>query len=111
MLCRADMSGRRCLAGRRASVASFPLAWAFPTAESDARYDSPTASGGRSRCPDFAASLAREASRRVGSRMVPSPGFPCRASRAVYHPPSLPSCRSGWGLPSSSTPLFLHATA
>jgi hypothetical protein len=111
MLFRSDMSGRSFLSGLCASVESFPVEWAFPTAEYDARYDSPTAYGGRSRCQYFSASLARDASRRVGSSIVPSPGFPCRASRAVYHTPSLPPCRSCWGLPSALTPLFLHAAA
>jgi hypothetical protein len=108
---RSDLSGMRVLSGRRAAVETFPLSWAFPTADYDARYDSPTAYGGRSRCQDCSASLARDAARRGGSRIGPSPGFPCRASRAVDHTPSLPSCRSCWGLPRSSTPLFLHATA
>ena len=111
MLIRPDMSGMRVLSGLRASVETFPMSWAFPTAEYYARYDSPTAYGGRSRCPYCSASLARDAARRVGSSIVPSPGFPFRASRAVYHTPSLPSCRSCWGLPRSSTPLCLHATA
>ena len=90
MLIRSDMSGMSVLAGLRASVETFPVSWAFPTAEYDARYDSPTAYGGRSRCQYCSAALAREASRRVGASLVPSPGFPCRASRAVYHTPSLP---------------------
>src|SRR5437867_10615200 len=51
---------------------SFPLGWAFPTSEYYARYDSPTAYGGRSRCQYCSASLARDASRRVGSSIVPS---------------------------------------
>ena len=33
MLIRSDMSGMRVLSGVRASVESFPLSWAFPTAE------------------------------------------------------------------------------
>ena len=111
MLLRSDMSGMSFLCRLRASVETFPLWWAFPTSEYYARYDSPTAYGWRSRCQDCSATLSRDASRRAGSSIVPSPGFPCRASRAVYHTPSLPPCRSCWGLPSSSTPLFLHATA
>ena len=111
MLIRSDMSGMSVLSGLRASVESFPVWWAFPTAEYDARYDSPTAYGGRSRCQYFSAFLAPGASRHVGSSIVPSPGFPFCASRAVYHIPSLPPCRSCWGLPSSSTSLFLHAMA
>jgi hypothetical protein len=43
---RSHRSGMRCLAGLRAAVESCPLSWAFPTAESDARYESPTAYGG-----------------------------------------------------------------
>jgi len=84
------MSGRRVLAGLRASVETFPLSWAFPTSESSARYDSPSASGGRSLCQDSSACLSRLPPRRCGASMVPSPGVPCRASRAVSHPPRLP---------------------
>ena len=51
MLIRSDMSGMSVLSGLRASVESFPLWWAFPTAEYYARYDSPTAYGGRSLLP------------------------------------------------------------
>jgi hypothetical protein len=51
------MSGLRVLSGLRASVESFPMSWAFPTAEYSARYDSPIASGGRSRCQYFSACL------------------------------------------------------
>jgi hypothetical protein len=46
MLLRSDMSRMRGLSGRRASVESFPMEWAFPTAAYSARYDSPTAYGG-----------------------------------------------------------------
>ena len=46
MLFRSDVSGMRVLAGLRAAVESFPLSWACPTSEYDARDDSPTASGG-----------------------------------------------------------------
>ena len=46
MLIRSDMSGMSGLSGRRASVESFPVWWAFPTSEYYARYDSPTAYGG-----------------------------------------------------------------
>jgi hypothetical protein len=42
--------------------------------------------------------------------MVPCPGFPFRASRAVYHVAVFHG-RSLWGFPSSSTSLFLHAAA
>ena len=47
----------------------------------------------------------------AGASIVPCPGFPFRASGAVDHTPSFSTGRSVWGLPSSSTPLFLHATA
>jgi hypothetical protein len=97
MLLRSDMSGMRVLSGRRASVESFPMWWAFPTSEYDARYDSPTAEGGRSRCQYFSATLARAASRRVGSSIGPSPGFPCRASRAVDHTPTLSTAGAAGG--------------
>ena len=33
MLIRSDMSGMSVLSGRRASVESFPMWWAFPTSE------------------------------------------------------------------------------
>src|SRR4030095_11717435 len=49
--------------------------------------------------------------RRPGSSIVLCPGFPFRASGAVYHTPLLLMGRTVWGLPSSSTSLFLHATA
>ena len=48
MLIRSDMSGMSVLSGLRASVETFPMWWAFPTSEYDARYDSPTAYGGLS---------------------------------------------------------------
>jgi hypothetical protein len=48
MLFRSDVSGMRGLSGLRAAVESFPRWWAFPTSEYDARYDSPSASGGLS---------------------------------------------------------------
>ena len=47
----------------------------------------------------------------VGSSMVPCPGVPCRASGAVDHTPTFSTDRNVEGLPRSSTPLFLHATA
>ena len=112
MLIRSDMSGMSVLSGLRASVESFPVWWAFPTAEYDARYDSRPAYGGRSRCQYFSAFLAPGASRHVGSSIVPSSRVsPSVPQEAVYHIPSLPPCRSCWGLPSSSTSLFLHAMA
>jgi hypothetical protein len=55
MLCRSDVSGMRVLSGLRASVESFPLEGAFPTAASSARYDPPSADGGRARCPSCSA--------------------------------------------------------
>jgi hypothetical protein len=97
--------------GRRASVEAFPMSWAFPTAEYYARDDSLAASGGLSLSRYSAACLSSFPLRRSGSSMVPSPGFPFRASVAVYHTALLPTRRSLEGLPSSSTPLFLHATA
>jgi hypothetical protein len=42
---------------------------------------------------------------------VPAPGCPCRAARAVDHPPARPPCRRGWGLPRAATPRFRPATA
>ena len=48
MLIRSDMSGMSVLSGLRASVETFPVWWAFPTAEYYARYDSPSTSGGLS---------------------------------------------------------------
>jgi hypothetical protein len=48
ILIRSDMSGMSVLSGLRASVETFPVSWAFPTAEYYARYDSPAASGGLS---------------------------------------------------------------
>ena len=46
-----------------------------------------------------------------GSDLTLCPGFPFRASIAVYLTLDLPTARSPWGLPSSSTYLFLHAAA
>jgi len=88
MLIRSAMSGMRVLAGLRASVETFPLWWAFPTSADDARYDSPTAYGGLALSPDSSTGLARVRPQCVGSRMVLSPGFPCRASGAVDHTPA-----------------------
>ena len=59
MLIRSDMSGMSGLSGLRASVETFPLWWAFPTSEYDARYDSPTAYGGLSLSQDSSTCLAR----------------------------------------------------
>ena len=57
-----------------------------PPSEYSARYDSPTAYGGLSLAPYSSTCLARGLPPCVGSRMVPWPGFPCRASEAVDHP-------------------------
>ena len=111
MCVRPYVSGMSFLSGLRASVETFPWWWAFPTSEYYARYDSPDASGGLSLSQYSSASLLRVPRRRSGSGIVPSPGFPLCASIAVYQPPTLSTRRSLWGLPSSSTPLFLHATA
>src|SRR5271167_3476978 len=46
-----------------------------------------------------------------GSGIAPCPGFPLRASISVCPTTTLPTTRSLWDLPSSSTHLFLHATA
>ena len=105
------MSGMSFLCGLRASVESFPMYVAFPRSEYYARYDSPYAYGRLSLLQYSSAYLACFPHRSLGSSIVPSPGFPFRASIAVYPPPTLPTRRSLWGLPSSSTYLFLHATA
>ena len=57
MLLRSDMSGMRVLCRLRASVETFPLWWAFPTSEYDARYDSPDVYGGLSLSQYFSACL------------------------------------------------------
>jgi hypothetical protein len=59
----------------------------------------------------FSACLSSVPRRCPGSGIVPCPGFPFRASRAVYQPATLPPPRSRWGLPSSSAYLFRHAAA
>src|SRR5262249_47904723 len=86
MLFRSDMSGMSVLSGRRASVESFPMWWAFPTSEYDARYDSPTAYGGLSLSQYSSTCLSRVLPPCVGSSIVLCPGFPFRASGAVDHP-------------------------
>jgi hypothetical protein len=48
---------------------------------------------------------------RLGSSLALSPGFPLRASIAVDPTTMHPYGRNRWDLPSSSTYLFLHATA
>ena len=79
------MSGMSVLSGRRASVETFPVWWAFPTPEYDARYDSPTASGGLALSQYSSTCLSRVLPQCVGSSIVLCPGFPFRASRAVDH--------------------------
>jgi len=111
MCVRPNMSGMSFLCGLRAPVETFPMWWAFPTSEYYARYDSPEASGGFSLSQYSSTCLSHGPRRRPGSGIVLCPGFPFRASRAVYHTPTLPTRRSLRGLPSSSTSLFLHATA
>jgi hypothetical protein len=113
-----DLSGLRVLAGLRASVASFPLAWAFPTAESSARYDSPSAYGGHSRCQYCSACLGpwSPATRRFPHGSVSGLPLPCltscRPSAVAAHgaerlgPPtcfdaSLPACHGRRTSPSS----------
>jgi hypothetical protein len=54
---------------------------------------------------------SRGASQWGGASMVPCPGCPFCAARAVYHALSLPPDRSCWGLPSAATPLCRHAMA
>ena len=85
MLIRSDMSGMSGLSGLRASVETFPMWWAFPTSEYDARYDSPTAYGGLSLSQYSSTCLARVLPQCVGSSIVPCPGFPFCASGAVDH--------------------------
>ena len=80
------MSGRSVLSGRRASVESFPMWWAFPTAEYSARYDSPSAYGGRSRCQYFSACLGpwSPATRRFQHCSVSGFPLPCLRSCIPY---------------------------
>ena len=63
---RSDLSAMRVLAGRRVAVKTCPLGWACPTAESDARDDSPTADGGLSLAPDSSPCRARVPPRASG---------------------------------------------
>ena len=86
---RSDLSAMRVLAGRRVAVKTCPLGWACPTAESDARDDSPTADGGLSLAPDSSPCRARVLPPCVGSSLGPWPGCPCRASGAGDPPRSL----------------------
>jgi hypothetical protein len=86
ILIRSDMSGMSGLSGLRASVESFPMSWAFPTAEYSARYDSPSAYGGRSRCQYFSACLApwSPASPRFQHCSVSGFPLPCLRSCIPY---------------------------
>jgi hypothetical protein len=86
MLFRSDMSGIRVLSGLHASVESFPLSWAFPTAVYSARYDSPSASGRRSRCQSFSACFEQwfPATRRFQHGSVSGFPLPCLRSRRPY---------------------------
>ena len=86
MLFRSDVSGMRVLSGLRASVESFPMEWAFPTSEYYARYDSPSAYGGRSRCQYFSACLApwSPASPRFQHCSVSGFPLPCLRSCIPY---------------------------
>jgi hypothetical protein len=54
---------------------------------------------------------ARLSSPTLRSRLTLCPDFPFRAFVSIYLTLDLPTARSAWGLPSSSTYLFLHATA
>ena len=47
----------------------------------------------------------------AGSSIGPCPGFPFRASGAVCHTPWFSTAGTAGAPPSSSAPLFLHATA
>jgi hypothetical protein len=86
MLFRSDVSGLSFLSGLRASVESFPLSWAFPTAEYYARYDSPIAYGGLSRCQYFSACLGpwSPATRRFQHCSVSGFPLPCLRSCIPY---------------------------
>jgi hypothetical protein len=111
MLIRSDMSGLRVLSGLRASVETFPVSWAFPTAEYDARYDAPDAYDGLPLSPDSSACLPPWSTRVRRFQHGSVSGCPlpclrsCRPYTNVFHgqerrgPPtffdaSLPSGRS-----------------
>jgi hypothetical protein len=70
MLIRSDLSGMSVLSGLRASVASFPMWWAFPTSEYYARYDAPTAYGGLSLSQYSSTCLSRVLPQCGGSSIV-----------------------------------------
>ena len=111
MLIRSDMSGLRVLAGLRASVEPFPLWGAFP----------PLRVLRSIRLPN----RLRWAFPGTVLLHLPGPWSPTvrrfpHGSVARFPLPCLRSCRPStgvchgrnvWGLPSSSTSLFLHATA
>ena len=71
MLLRSDMSGMRFLCRLRAAFESFPLCWAFPTAEHYARYDAPDAYGGLALSPYSSACLSPGPPWSGGSSIVP----------------------------------------
>jgi len=111
MLLRPDMSGMSVLSGLRASVETFPVWWAFPTSESYARYDSPAAYGGfpcDSTPPPACAMFHSDAKVPALFRVRVSPSVP-QELYTIHR--RFPRAGTVWGLPSSSTPLFLHATA
>ena len=109
MLIRSDMSRLRVLCGLRASVETFPVSWAFPTAEYDARYNAPDAYDGLSLSPDSFACLPPWSTRVRRFQHGSVSGLPlpclrsCRPYTNVFHgqerrgPPtffnaSLPAC-------------------
>jgi len=109
MLIRSDMSGMRVLSGLRASVETFPVSWAFPTSEYDARYDAPDAYDGLPLSPDSSACLPPWSTRVRRFQHGSVSGCPlpclrsCRPYTNVFHgqerrgPPtffdaSLPAC-------------------
>ena len=71
--------------------------------ETHAGHDAPPASSGITPATLWYPSL--------GSGFDLGPGFPFCASRSVYLTWTPTTLRSLWGLPSSTTYLFLHATA
>jgi hypothetical protein len=110
------MSGTRCLDRRRPSVRSFPLEWAFPTAEDSACYDTPSASSGFP--PTWFVGLPPKG--RCQSRAVS--GFLPLCLTLCVPCFCCPHVRSPWGLPACSdaslpvghglwTPADLHPLA
>ena len=92
LLLRSDMSGLSVLSGLHASVETFPLSWAFPTAEYSARYDSLAASGGlsllqySSACLNTGAAGAAHVLRRLSSCLP----------RPEDSGGTAPPCQHGW---------------